>query len=236
MFQVDRYQFMNLFISDIPITIIKKSEKPDAARFAHVLDARKDVIGKALLTNHVLITHASAVHLNALLKGINSNNSAGLLSITISTASYASMKVFLTKKFKIIKAAGGVILKKDNYLMMYRMKKWDLPKGKRDAGETNRQTAVREVHEECNVDVKLGKKICTTWHTYKMNKKSILKKTKWYAMELVHDKKMKPSLEEDIEELRWMSKQDVSKALENSYNSIRFVFEEYYKKFETKKS
>ena len=88
---------------------------------------------------------------------------------------------------------------------------------------------MREVEEECNVRVKLGAKICTTWHTYTMNKNSMLKKTKWYNMDLVDDSHMKPSLEEDIEELCWMTEKEVYHALENSYKSIQFVFEEYYK-------
>jgi hypothetical protein len=62
-----------------------------------------------------------------------------------------------------------------------------------------------------------------------MNKNSMLKKTKWYEMALVDDSNSKPSLEEDIEELRWMTQKEVYHALENSYKSIRFVFEEYYK-------
>lgn len=88
--------------------------------------------------------------------------------------------------------------------MIYRMKKWDLPKGKKESGEKHRQTAVREVEEECGVKVKIGKKLCTTWHTYTMNKRAMLK-TRWYVMDLTDDSKIKPSLEEDIEEIRWMT-------------------------------
>jgi ADP-ribose pyrophosphatase YjhB (NUDIX family) len=152
-----------------------------------------------------------------------------LLSLTVSVKDYEAFKAYLKAKFKIIHAAGGLIRKKDKFLMIYRMKKWDLPKGKRETGEKYKETAVREVEEECNVQVKLGKKICTTWHTYTMNKNSMLKKTKWYDMSLVDDSNSKPSLEEDIEELRWMTQKEVYHALENSYKSIRFVFEEYYR-------
>ena len=60
----------------------------------------------------------------------------------------------------------------------------------------------------------------------------MLKRTKWYEMELIDDSRLKPSIEEDIEELRWMTQKEVYHALENSYRSIRFVFEEYYKKRE----
>jgi 8-oxo-dGTP pyrophosphatase MutT (NUDIX family) len=112
--------------------------------------------------------------------------------------------------------------------MIYRMKKWDLPKGKKERKENYTETALREIEEECGVTVKLGPKICTTWHTYTMNRRAMLKKTKWYTMDLVDDTKMKPSIEEDIEELRWMSPKEVYHALEHSYKSISYVFERYY--------
>ena len=144
------------------------------------------------------------------------------------------VKKYLRTKFKVVKAAGGLVRKKEKFLMIYRMKKWDLPKGKREKSEGYRETAVREVGEECNISVKIGKKICTTWHTYTMNKRAMLKKTKWYMMDCVDDAKMKPALEEDIEELRWMTRKEVYHALEHSYKSISYVFERYYKETELK--
>jgi hypothetical protein len=47
-------------------------------------------------------------------------------------------------------------------------------------------------------------------------------------MDIDDDSKMKPSIEEDIEEARWMSPKEVYHALEYSYKSISFVFEQYY--------
>jgi ADP-ribose pyrophosphatase YjhB (NUDIX family) len=118
--------------------------------------------------------------------------------------------------------------------MIYRLKKWDLPKGKKEKNEKYRQTAVREVGEECNISVKIGEKICTTWHTYTMNKNAMLKKTRWYLMDSTDDSKMKPDLGEDIEETRWMSPKEVYHALEHSYKSIAYVIEKYYHKSEIK--
>ena len=114
--------------------------------------------------------------------------------------------------------------------MIYRMKKWDLPKGKKEKAEGYKETAVREVEEECNITVKIGKKICTTWHTYTMNKRAFLKRTKWYVMDIQDDSKMKPQSAEDIEEVRWMSEKEVYHALEHSYKSINYVFERFYAK------
>ena len=51
-------------------------------------------------------------------------------------------------------------------------------------------------------------------------------------MDCVDDAKMKPQAEEDIEDIRWMSRKEVFHALEHSYKSISYVFEKYYSKVE----
>lgn len=224
---------MNLFVNDIPVIILKPGKQPDLGQFNTTVDVRKAPVTKADLINHVWVNNAKVAHLNIILDLIDSKVPIALRSLVITVDDYDAIKDFLKKKFRIVKAAGGLVRKKDRFLMIYRQKKWDLPKGKKETGERSRQTAVREVEEECNVKVKLGKKISTTWHTYTMNKHAMLKKTRWYSMEIVDDSKMRPSLEEDIEDVRWMNQKEVYHALENSYNSIRFVFEEYYAQSES---
>lgn len=220
---------MNLFVNDIPVRILKPDEKLESGHFNYEINAAKEPIAKAKLINHVWVHHAALKDMDTVLELLNSKVPLNLLSLTISINNYDAFLVYLKDKFKVIKAAGGLVRKKDKFLMIYRMKKWDLPKGKKESGERSAETAVREVEEECNISVKLGAKICTTWHTYTMGKSNMLKKTKWYKMDLVDDSVSKPSLEEDIEELRWMTEKEVYHALENSYKSIRFVFEEYYR-------
>lgn len=224
---------MILFINDIPVKILTAEQAPAAGHFNHVLDAATEPITPAKLINHVWIRNASEQDFDTLLGFLNSHVPTNILSVMISTAGL-SVKKFLKSRFKIVKAAGGLIRKKEKFLMMYRMKKWDLPKGKREKSESYKETAVREVEEECNITVKLGRKICTTWHTYTMNKHAMLKKTKWYVMDCVDDTRMKPAIEEDIEELRWMNRKEVYHALEHSYQSISHVFQQYYEKFELK--
>ena len=223
---------MNLFINDIPVTILKPGREPEPGAYNVALDARDSQITRATLINHTWIHHAGIKHLDTLLDLSNSKVPIDLLSLAVSVEDYNEVKLYLKSKFKIIRAAGGLVRKKDRSLMIYRMKKWDLPKGKKEPGEKWKQTAEREIAEECNVKVKVGEKICTTWHTYTMNKNAMLKKTRWYKMELVDDSRMKASAEEDIEDVRWMTQKEVYHALENSYRSIRFVFEEYYRKAE----
>jgi len=219
---------MNLFVNDIPVIILKSGKQPDLGHFNSTIDARKGTLTKADLINNVWVMNASVSHLNTILDLVDSKVPIALRSLTISVDDYDAVKDYLKKKFRIVKAAGGLVRKKDRFLMIYRQKKWDLPKGKKESGERWRQTAMREVEEECNVKVKLGKKISTTWHTYTMNKHAMLKKTRWYSMEIMDDSSMRPAQEEDIEDVRWMNQKEVYHALENSYNSIRFVFEQYY--------
>jgi 8-oxo-(d)GTP phosphatase len=225
---------MIIFINDIPVRILKANEEPHSGHVNHIVDAIAEPITQAKLIHHVWVKNAKESDIDVILSFLNSKVPTNLLSLIITSVNYKQIKSYVKSKFKIIKAAGGVVRKKDKFLMIYRMKKWDLPKGKKEKKEKDKQTAVREVVEECNITVKLGKKICTTWHTYTMNKSAMLKRTRWYTMDIVDDSRMKPCLEEDIEEVRWMSQKEVYHALEHSYKSISYVFEKYYDQSEVK--
>ncbi|MFN4000367.1 MAG: NUDIX hydrolase, partial [Algoriphagus sp.] len=61
------------------------------------------------------------------------------------------------------------------------------------------------------------------------NRKSILKKTYWYAMDSISDVGMKPQVEEGIDEILWLSEADSKTALINSYPSMRYLFKQYLK-------
>jgi len=221
---------MDLFVNDIPVKILKRGKQPDAGTFNTKINAAAEPVTKAQLINHVWVNEASIMDLDLILDLINTKVPMPLLSLTITVKDYEGAKTFIRKKFKVVKAAGGLVVKKDKMLMIYRMKKWDLPKGKKEANEKYKETAVREVEEECGIEVRVGKKIGTTWHTYTMNKNNMIKKTRWYKMDLLNDEHQAPQREEDIEEIRWMTQKEVYHALENSYRSIRFVFEEFYRK------
>ena len=151
-------------------------------------------------------------------------------SVTLVTASKKELKTFVKSRFLIVKAAGGVVTKKQKVLLIHRLGTWDFPKGKFDKGETPEQCAKREVEEECNVKVRLGTHVCTTWHTYTQNRRSILKKTYWYQMVCTNDTGMKPQQEEGIDDIRWFSEIEAKTALIDSYPSMRYLFKKYLKK------
>ena len=66
--------------------------------------------------------------------------------------------------------------KDGKFLLIYRKKRWDFPKGKKDKGESIRTCAEREVSEETGVKVKIEQEIEAVWHTYIQNKKYIFEK------------------------------------------------------------
>lgn len=123
---------------------------------------------------------------------------------------------------KIIYAAGGIVKNGEgDFLFIHRLGKWDLPKGKLDEGEKMREAAVREVEEECGIKVDyLGKKIATTYHTYTLKGKVVLKQTKWYEMGVNKVPKLIPQQEEDITEAVWFDEKDLKKVRENTYPLI----------------
>ncbi|MFN6039043.1 MAG: NUDIX domain-containing protein, partial [Bacteroidota bacterium] len=93
----------------------------------------------------------------------------------------ASEKIFKSfcSIFKVIEAAGGVISnEKKQILFIYRLKKWDLPKGKIEKGEGKQRAAIRECEEECGIEgLKIIGKLDDSWHMYKLDNEWVLKRT-----------------------------------------------------------
>ena len=54
--------------------------------------------------------------------------------------------------FKKIRAAGGIVKRKNKFLVIKRNGKWDIPKGKIDKGEGKKAAAIREIEEECGIE------------------------------------------------------------------------------------
>lgn len=188
-----------------------------------------ETIVPEVLVDDVLIMNASFEQIDALLKLMTDKKFKRVHSIFISSREKRKLIDYIKSKFRVIEAAGGVVEKEGELLMIYRRKMWDLPKGKLDKGETIKECAVREVEEETGVKVRIDKKIDAVWHTYISRKKYILKKTYWYAMECLDDKKMAPQKGEGIKKVEWMNLEEVRRALHDSYRSIRYVMQEYTK-------
>lgn len=124
--------------------------------------------------------------------------------------------------YTIIEAAGGLVKSERNtFLVIYRRGKWDLPKGKLEKNESPEIGALREVEEECGINnLKVKKLLKTTYHTYKLNGKNILKRTYWFEMSHAGEQKPTPQIIEEITEVKWLDTNNFDEIIKNTFPSI----------------
>lgn len=136
----------------------------------------------------------------------------------------------LKKYFKVIKAAGGLVVnEKDEILMIFRNNCWDLPKGKMEGSELPKEAAIREVKEETGmVKVELRNKIVKTRHVYQLRDepKRILKITHWYLMSS-QDNQLEPQTEEGITRVEWVKKNLILISHKPIFNNLIDVLQAY---------
>lgn len=182
------------------------------------------------ITHHpdaVLIDELSTPAINSLLHEIKKDNfHAGI----VLHKDLPKLKKAFFKHFKIIEAAGGIVLnEKKEILFIFRRGKWDLPKGKMEKGETEEVCAAREVEEETGVkDLKLKKKIGETYHTYDEFGKHILKISHWFYFTCSGDQKLQPQTEEDISETKWVKTKDIKEPMNNTYENIKDIMRRFF--------
>ena len=219
---------MIIFIKDRPIRIIneKAAQKlPHRITFDKIIDAHLEMLKVASLKGHLLILNATPITAEKLFHFLNNFDLPDLQSIYLVPKDKEAVEKRLKKIYSVVKAAGGIVTKDNQFLLMFRRGVWDLPKGKLDPNEKSKKAAVREVEEETGVKAEIVEKVCTTWHTYTQNNQKILKRTKWYWMRSLDDAKMKPQQDEGIEQLVWMTDAEARPHLVKSFSSIRYVID-----------
>jgi len=127
--------------------------------------------------------------------------------------------------FEQVYAAGGLVRNNEGkYLIMKRRERWDLPKGKVNRGETFEQAALREVTEECGLhELEIINPLLSTYHSYFIDERTILKRTSWFEMLYRGNAEPVPQEDEDITEIRWLSRDDLSRITGNTYLAVMDV-------------
>ena len=136
----------------------------------------------------------------------------------------------LQKHFPEVEAAGGMVKNDNNqYLLIYRNGKWDLPKGHLKKKEMIVDGAFREVSEETGILNLTSKSILpTTYHIYKKNSQYRLKKTYWFLMTSSYEGKLEPQANENIEKAIWKNKTEIKNLMEKMYPNVRLLFDFYF--------
>ena len=128
-----------------------------------------------------------------------------------------------------IEAAGGLVMKDQQYLWIYRNDIWDLPKGKLEKNENFKIAAIREVQEECGLDrnLEIIKLLYTSFHTYIENSKSKIKRTNWFLMKYSGSDDLSPQIEEGIHRVEWLTLEESIEKSKESFKSIDEVWKTY---------
>ena len=187
-------------------------------------DARAYIAGNPVAEGYIYFEGAFPRNFRLALQHIGK---PGTLGAIIEDFSPESLQGELYELFTPIDAGGGVVTNENNEeLMIFRRGKWDLPKGKCDDGETIDACALREVSEETGLNkLKLGEKICDTYHVYSQNKQNLLKRTAWYKMKGTIKEEPVPQAEENIQEVRWVKDEELPLIVFKSYEAIREVMQ-----------
>lgn len=194
-------------------------------------NSAEQYIGKhTLAAGYLLLTGAFARNFRLAHKHLYSPGSLGVI---VEDISIDALIKGLNETYEPIEAAGGVVSNPDGgVLMIYRRGKWDLPKGKRDDGEKIEECAVREVIEETGIpELKLGNKICETYHVYAQGGVELLKTTHWYNMKTQKAFELHPQKEENILEARWVAEKKLGIYVHQSYDAIKEILLDAGKKW-----
>lgn len=147
-----------------------------------------------------------------------------LININIYNLNAQETDEFLAKNFVFIQAAGGIVSDDDGkVLFIKRLGFVDLPKGKVEAKEDIQEAAVREVCEECGMqenDLSEVMLFDKTYHIYPYKESYALKETVWFSMSYQGDNKLTPQTEEDITELFWVNKNEITNLYAETYLSL----------------
>ncbi|MEO0310838.1 MAG: hypothetical protein RIQ89_495 [Bacteroidota bacterium] len=160
----------------------------------------------------------------------NNLNKGGITRFNLPLGDFKKCWDDFNNNFKVIAAAGGLVINdRDQMLMIKRLGKWDLPKGKVEDHEKIELAAIREVREECGIqELTIKHPLMDTYHCYILGNTLVFKVTHWFAMTTQSRIVPTPQTEEDIALAEWV---DIPTALNrfesNSYGNIMLVIKKF---------
>lgn len=135
----------------------------------------------------------------------------------------------LKRRMRWVRAAGGMIVRDDGMMLLIKRNgRWDLPKGKVEAGETLLQAALREVEEETGIEA-LNTSLLPikTYHIFNLYGGWHLKQTSWFPMHTIGTSTAAPQQEEGITAVEWVTPDEWHRRLEGSYGTLRTLSKAY---------
>ncbi|MGZ8715720.1 MAG: NUDIX hydrolase [Gaiellaceae bacterium] len=121
----------------------------------------------------------------------------------------------------VVRAAGGVVVRDGDVLLVHRPSydDWTFPKGKAGERESDEACALREVAEETGLRCRLGDELPSTEY---IDARGRPKRVRWWRMEAVADDGFSPN--DEIDEVRWMAAGEATRLL--TYERDRVLLEQ----------
>ena len=117
------------------------------------------------------------------------------------------------------KSCGCIIINDKNEVLLihHNAGHWDFPKGHVEEGETEMETAIREVKEETNIDVEVNEEY--RYSTKYSPKEGVIKEVIYFLARNISDNKQAQL--EEVSEVRWVN---VDEAIDKiTYDSSREI-------------
>ena len=122
------------------------------------------------------------------------------------------------------KSCGCIIIEKNKVLLIQQTKgHWGFPKGHMEVGETEIQTAIREVKEETNLEVEIDAKKRYTME-YITDKGTYKQVVLFIAKKISGDEKYQES---EIKSMKWVTFEDAIKTI--TYENTKELFSKILK-------
>ena len=129
---------------------------------------------------------------------------------------------------KIIKTAGGVVVRGKKILFIKKNGRWEFPKGRLKKGANRKKTAIREICEETGLkkkDLNIIKPLIPTHHHNKVNGDIMVIETFWFLIQYSGDikKKLKPEKKEGITKCKWFTLDELVLTLKDSRPLVHYL-------------
>jgi len=182
-----------------------------------------------------LINFKKGCNKNDIMDWFNSFAENELKEIYIADENPENFLRLFRSAFINVDAAGGLVISKNQLLVIFRNGRWDLPKGKIEKGEKPSEAALREVGEECGIKGhKIVRSLPSTFHIYRSPYQEtrgewIFKETLWFEMSYDGITNCTPQREEGITDIKWVSEGDIGEILNNTYENIKIIIRVFLK-------
>ncbi len=207
--------FITIYFNDTPLYLCKQTNEK--------LDDLRTQPG---------VVYSSDISKEAVRQFINEVQQKNVISGILCNRDFETLRDIFFDNFLFIEAAGGIVQNADKeILFIFRKGKWDLPKGKLDTNEDAESCARREIEEETGVTgLMLKYKVGSTFHVYEEKGIKILKESHWFFYRTDFSGNLRPQLNEDITEAKWIPTRDIKIPMANSYATIRNIMHEFFDK------